>query len=457
MQIEDLSPNPGNPRTITDAKLSALKKALEEFGDLGGFVFNRKTKQLVGGHQRAKLFDRDAEIVIEHKYKKPSRTGTVAEGYAVLNGERFKYREVSWDVQREHAANIAANKGAGEWDMPKLGEWIRDLGDFGFDLDLTMFDDEERKQFLADSKDGTEGLTDPDAVPENVETRCKPGDLWVLGNHRLLCGDSTSSDDVARLFAGDRAELCFTSPPYADQREYNGGKELSTEHLATFIRSAHGNVGLFAVNLGLARKDGEVSQYWDDYIKEAKACGLKLLSWNVWDKGECGSISNQTAMFGISHEWILVFGSERKNLNLTVPNKSAGLLVDYIGIRQADGSVKRSKERIVADFSQMKTVYSVTAQKARDDIDHPARFPVGFPLGYIEACTHPGQCVYEPFTGSGSTLIACEKTARRCFGMEIDPKYCDVILKRWEDFTRKKAVKASKSGKTQAGGKSLGA
>jgi DNA modification methylase len=324
-----------------------------------------------------------------------------------------------------------------EWDMDFLKDELKSLDLLGFDLDLTGFGKDELNTILADPI--PEGKTDPDAIPEQVETRCKPGDLWILGDHRLLCGDSTNLTDVEKLFCGEKAELCFTSPPYADQREYNGGKELSTEYIATFIRAAFGFCDYFAVNLGISRKNNEVNPYWDDYIKEAKNCGLKFLSWNVWDKGECGSIGNQTAMFGISHEWILFFGQDRKNLNLTVANKSAGERANHTGNRQSDGSIKQSKERIVAEFSQLKTIYSVTAQKARDDIDHPARFPVDFPLGYIEACTDPGQGVYEPFTGSGSTLIACEKTGRKCYGMEIDPHYCDIIIERWEKFTGKQA------------------
>ncbi len=149
MEVKDLSPNPRNPRRITDDKLVALKRALAEFGDLGGFIFNRKTKRLVGGHQRAKVFDQRSKIVVEKKYAKPTKTGTVAEGYVLFGGERFTYREVSWDEVREQAANIAANKGAGEWDEPLLAHWLRDIGDFGFDADLTLFDGDERADLLA--------------------------------------------------------------------------------------------------------------------------------------------------------------------------------------------------------------------------------------------------------------------------------------------------------------------
>ncbi len=141
MKIQDLKHNEENPRTISDKKLEMLKKSLAEFGDLGGFVYNTKTKRLVGGHQRSKVFKPDTTICIEKKYAKATKTGTIAEGYALLNGERFKYREVNWDSVKEKAANIAANKGAGEWDLPKLGEWLKEIDGFGFDLNLTMFEE----------------------------------------------------------------------------------------------------------------------------------------------------------------------------------------------------------------------------------------------------------------------------------------------------------------------------
>lgn len=148
-KLSDLKANPDNPRTVTEAKLSMLKKALEVYGDLGGFVYNRKTCQLVGGHQRAKVLPMNAKIVIEREYSKPTKTGTVAEGFVEINGERFSYREVSWSLSKEKGANIAANKGAGEWDFKILGDWIQELSlDKPFNLDLTLFDENERRGFL---------------------------------------------------------------------------------------------------------------------------------------------------------------------------------------------------------------------------------------------------------------------------------------------------------------------
>lgn len=439
--VSDLIPNPENPRKVSAKKLATLKRSLEEFGDLSGIVFNRTTGRLVGGHQRREILDKRAKIW--RKEKEITACGTVADGYIELSdGNKLTYREVAWDETKEKAANIAANKGVGEWDLPKLGEWLADLDKEGFDLDLTLFDEDERKELLAgqDAAKGTEGLTDADEVPEQVETRAKLGDLWLLGEHRLLCGDSTDAAQVNRLMGGAKAELCFTSPPYSDQREYNGGKELSTEHLAKFISASSPHINLFAVNLGLSRKDNEIQQYWDDYIKEAKKCGLKLLSWNVWNKGVQGSVGQLTAMFPIAHEWIFVFGKERKKLNKTITNESAHRGKKTSGDRQKDGSI-RKKEFERANTRILGTVVNMSGEMSHNQgFDHPAVFPVKFCQIYIDTCTNIGENIYEPFCGSGSTLIACEKTGRKCFGMEIDPHYCDVIVERWEKFTGKKAI-----------------
>lgn len=148
MQIKDLSPNPNNPRVVSDAKLEMLKKSLEKFGDLSGFVFNRRSGQLVGGHMRAKVLPHDAKIEIDFEYDVPSEVGSVATGYVQIGDEIFSYREVDWDSDTEKAANIAANKGAGDWDATKLSDWFSELGTNGFDLDFTMFDDLERNKLM---------------------------------------------------------------------------------------------------------------------------------------------------------------------------------------------------------------------------------------------------------------------------------------------------------------------
>lgn len=194
MKISALKPQPENPRTITPAKAAQLKKTLLEFGDLSGIVFNKKTQHLVGGHRRVENFSPAGDVVYTRKFKKPTRAGTVAEGYVTLSGERFSYREVSWPLAREKAANIAANKNAGEWNLPALGKWIKELGSFDvdFDLELTMFDAEEiAKLPVAIDVGGhtrTGGAAKDEEDSEPVKVKCRPGQLYDLGSSQLRCG-----------------------------------------------------------------------------------------------------------------------------------------------------------------------------------------------------------------------------------------------------------------------------
>jgi DNA modification methylase len=148
-----------------------------------------------------------------------------------------------------------------------------------------------------------------------------------------------------------------------------------------------------------------------------------------------GSIANMSAMFRMEHEWIFVFGKERKPLNNTKKNKSAGLRKG-ISNRQRDGSTKKVNPKIVKDLGRISSVSTMCYGNSKE---HPAVFPVNFPIEYIKAMTNNIDSIIDPFLGSGSTLIAAEKTNRKCYGMEIDPHYCDVIIKRWEDFTGLKA------------------
>ena len=207
MKIKDLTPNAQNPRTITDQKRAMLKKALLKFGDLSGFVFNKKTKHLVGGHQRRDIFDQDAVITISKKFSKPTKTGTIAEGYVEFNGEKFSYREVYWDANLERAANIAANKGAGEWDMPRLNTWLKELSDFDldFDLDLTMFDTKELTELPNPIEVGahtrTPGKGKEKPEPNQKPAKCKPGQVYALGEARLkVGGDLHFCDRVIALW-----------------------------------------------------------------------------------------------------------------------------------------------------------------------------------------------------------------------------------------------------------------
>lgn len=267
----------------------------------------------------------------------------------------------------------------------------------------------------------------------------------IKSSHRVLCGDSTQQEAVLRLMDGKKAELLFTSPPYSDMRDYNDGKELSVEHLATFIPTFYEYCQYQAINLGLQRKDNEIVEYWNDYIKSARNAGYKFLSWNIWNRETARTIGQQSAFFPIAHEWVFVFGKTFKDINKTRPK------ADYTrndkrkvkSRRQKDGTTKFSS---VGDISNpMTEITSVFTSQPELNTEirktHPATFPVHFPFEYIKAITKENDIVVDSFGGAGTVLIASEKLGRRAFLMELDERYCDVIVQRYVDYTGIEEVK----------------
>jgi DNA modification methylase len=254
---------------------------------------------------------------------------------------------------------------------------------------------------------------------------------------------------------GEKAELCFTSPPYSDMREYKSDGAADINKLKRFIPAIKPHSEYCLVNLGIQIKNYEIVQYWDEYIREAKDAGYLFLSWSIWDKMNAGGISNQSAMFAIEHEWIFVFGNKYKDINRTV-NKSpetenrrkydrtdtSGRPIR--GVRLPDGTFKDSSRGINYTHKQLPTVVQVSPYLARNDDNlksHPAVMSVGLPTVYINAMTDPGQYVIDPFLGSGTTMIACENTGRKCRGIEIAPDYVAVCLQRYQDATGKEPVR----------------
>lgn len=336
-----------------------------------------------------------------------------------------------------------------EWDYLALNEDAVGLDFSEFDLDgmLGEIDKVEEVEQI-------DGGRVPDIVEQMNNPRgIKRGQLFMLGEHRLLCGSSTEQRDVDLLMGGQRAPLLFTSPPYAQMREYNGGKDLDVEMLAEFICKYAEYADIQAVNLGLMFRDNQIIPYWDEYIKAAQRCGLKLLAWNVWDKLSCGSIGMQKHMVPVRHEWIFCFGEEPVETRYTKLKKQSSIdTVKTRAVRQPDGSFKTSTRGLTTlAYKKMESVIeqglpeefsSMTKQHVElGDIrsKHPATFPVMLPAEYIAAFTSPGDAVIEPFCGSGTTLVACEAMGRKCYGMELDEAYMNVIIDRWEEQTGQRA------------------
>ena len=305
--------------------------------------------------------------------------------------------------------------------------------DIRLTTDFPKIDFEEfEMEFLKDiAPEEIEGGTQAiPKVPKDAIT--KKGQLIELNSHRLLIADSTEQGDVDRLMNSRDAKLLFTSPPYSDQREYEDGIDLSIAHLKKFAKTFGEYTSLQCVNLGLQVKDGEVIPYWDEYKDYFKQLGYKLLSWSIWNRGEPRSIGQQTAFIPIAHEWVFVFGIDRREIKKTKKSKLGN---------QRTQSINRNK-----DGSQFKRTYVMRATKKMNTVvnigvsstgEHPAMFPPELPVEYIEAMTERGDIIAEPFCGGGSTVIACEQTGRICYGMEIVPGYGDVIIARYARYMRK--------------------
>lgn len=414
VKASELIPNPKNWRTHPIAQQDALKGILAEVG-FAGAVLTRElddgTLMLIDGHMRAEAtIDQEIPVLI------------------------LDVDEAESDKLLATFDPIAA---MAESDPHALDALLRNV-DTG---------SEALQKMLAKLADGAGLYQDKelveDEVPEPpVDPITKPGDLWLLNNHRLLCGDSTKAEDVKRLMDGKKSPLLVTSPPYSDAREY-GGNDLNTKKLAEFILAWSEHAEILAVNLGVIRKDNEIVEYWDDYIEAAKLCGLKMLSWNVWDRAQPWSMAQNTAMFPLEHEFIFVFGERRVSLNLTVKNKTPGTRKGITN-RQKDGSLKKAEQKQVRAYRPLGSIFRSPPHIGKN-IGHPAMYPVSLPAAYIEAATSEGDIVSDSFLGSGTTLIAAEQLGRKCYGMEISPAYCDVIVKRWETLTGKKASLENKN------------
>jgi len=319
---------------------------------------------------------------------------------------------------KEKALNLALNKISGEWDFPKLKDILEGLDTGEFDLEITGFDLGEIEDLMTQFHIPGEGLTEDDAIPEEVETVCKAGDLWLLGEHRLLCGDATKEGDVERLMCGEKADMVWTDPPY--------GIDYQSSTMAT--DKMLGDKEDITKGLGFIRALGDIPIYifcdfrsYPSLYNFCKIEGHPIADVIIWDKTDGKERVCEPPMALMrwirSNEFIAYSGKL---------NENKGYSEDVLHC-----------PRIYA-----KNVKDAQDEFIRGGIEKMVH-PTIKPLAIIERClcAHKEKIVLDPFGGSGSTLIACEKLGRRCFMMEIDEHYCDVIIQRWQNYTGKEAVK----------------
>lgn len=390
--------NERNPRTIEPAALASLRASLLEFGDLSGFVLNRRSGKLVGAHQRNTAFAdiEDKQVVIEHEHEADAQ-GTVANGYVMVQGNRYAFRAVDWDAAKESAAMIRANVSAGEFDDAKLLKLLEEVQASEVDLELTGFDDTELASLRAE-QDGPGRKRFTAAEPRHdiaAELQKKwqtvTGQIWKLGRHLLMCGDSTRREDVQRLLGDEKVALTLTDPPYGIGENY-----------ATHDDTPEALQVLAEKFLPLARERAAVT----------------LLT-----------PGNKFADFYPVPTWRLCWFS------------AAG---------QGQGPWGFVCWHVILAYG--KCPYLATGQGSRPDgfqINVPRgideRHPCAKPLDVWEwlmlrGSAAEGDTVFDPFNGSGTTIIVAEKLKRTARTIEIDPKYVAVTLERWQESTGETAV-----------------
>jgi DNA modification methylase len=366
-----------------------------------------------------------------------------------------------WSEAQRRAYVLADNKLAlnAGWDDPMLGLELAEISDLVFDMGLTGFDDAELDRLMAPLDDAPEEDGDPgedqeDDAPEPPrDPVSRPGDLWLLGDHRLLCGDSTNATAVATLMAGETAALVFTSPPYGQQRDYASGGIADWDRLmeGVFAALPVAADAQVLVNLGLIHRDGEWVPYWRGWLDAMREAGWRRFGLYVWDQGP-GLPGDWGGRLAPAFELVFHFNNVSRKPNKIVPCAHAGETLGGGGLRAADGTVSRKTGHgnAIQDHRIPDSVLRVTRHKGaiEGDGSHPAVFPVALPDFVMRAYSDEGDMVFEPFSGSGSTIIAGQRCGRKVRAMELAPAYVDVAILRWRELFPDVPVTLAETGQT---------
>ena len=426
-KVETLIPFARNPRTHSDAQVAKLAASIVEFGWTNPILVDG-SQGIIAGHGRLTA----------------ARKLGLAEVPVIELGHLTLAQKRAYVIADNRLALDAG------WDEEMLAIELAELSESGYDLTLTGFSNDEIEQLLVDAEEGagTDGSTDTgedaaDEVPDApVNPVTHPGDVWQLGPHRVICGDATDAAVVTTLMASDQAALCFTSPPYGNQRDYtNTIIDWDALMRGVFNQLPMTSNGQVLVNLGLIHRDNEVVPYWDGWLHWMRTQGWRRFAWYVWDQGP-GLPGDWNGRLAPSFEFVFHFNRQARQANKIVPCKFAGQETHL----RKDGSstAMRKKDGTIGGWTAAGTptqdtkipdsVIRVMRHKGKigQDIDHPAVFPVALPEHVMETYTDAGDIVFEPFCGSGTTLLAAQRTGRVVRATEIAPEYVDVTVKRFQ-------------------------
>lgn len=388
ISIEKLKPAEYNPRKDLkpeDEEYQKIKKSLIEFGYVAPVIVN-SDMTVIGGHQRLKVLKE-------------------------LGYTEIECNVVNLDKDKEKALNIALNKITGEWDNTKLEELLAELKETSIDMDMTGFSFDEVDNMLKDITGSKEDDFDLDqALDEIEEPISKPGDVWILGRHRLMCGNSTQKEDVMHLMNKQDADMILTDPPYNVDYVGKTSEALKIENdnmneteFYNFLIDAFRNM-FESVKYG-----GSIYVFHADteglnFRNAFKAVGFKLAQCLVW-------VKNTFVMGRQDYQWRhepILYGWKEGAGHYFVDNR---------------------KQSTVLEFD-----------KPSRNAEHPTMKPIDLLVYLIKNSSKENDIILDLFGGSGSTLIAAEQIQRTCYVMELDPKYCDVIIRRWENLTGQKAI-----------------
>lgn len=388
INIELLQPATYNPRKDlqpNDAEYIKIKNSILEFGYVDPVIIN-KDYTVIGGHQRLK-------VLKELQYKE------------------IECIVVDVDKTKEKALNIALNKISGEWDNDKLESLLLELKNEEFNLDLTGFNFDEVDNILKDAIGTKEDDFDIQEALDNIEEpTTKIGDVWLLGKHRLLCGDSTQKEQVLRLMNKQDADLIVTDPPYNVDYEGKTSDALKIENdnmgdteFYNFLLDSFRNMFEIAkcgCGIYVFHADTEGLNFRNAF----KTTGFKLAECLVW-------VKNTFVMGRQDYQWRhepILYGWKEGASHYFLNDRTQSTVLEF--------------------------------DKPMRNAEHPTMKPVDLMARLIQNSSKEKELIVDLFGGSGTTLIASEQTQRTCYMMELDPKYCDVIIKRWETLTGKKAI-----------------
>ncbi|MVB09480.1 DNA methylase [Caprobacter fermentans] len=389
---EKLNPAKYNPRRDLqpgDPEYEKLLRSVDEFGYVEPIIWNRRTGNIVGGHQRFKVLRQ-------------------------LGFDEIDCVVVDMDEAREKALNIALNKISGDWDTAKLAEVFKDIEQYGISLDITGFEAPEIDKLYQklNREDGKIVEDDFDSEAEAAkitEPVTRPGDVWLLGRHRLMCGDSTDPDAVARLLSGKKARMVFTDPPwnvdYGGDAKHPSWKprqilndKMTEEQFYAFLLSAFKAMA-FTCEPGAMVYMVMSAQEWGTAMSTMKETGFHWSSTIIWAKD-----------------------------SLVLSRKDYHTQYEPIWYGWLDGE----KRLCPLQDRQQSDLWQIPRPKKSEE--HPTMNPIALAGRAITNSSHTGDMTLDLFGDSGTTLLAAEQSDRVNCSMELDQKYCDVIVKRYIEF-----------------------